>query len=41
MDQYYDSLDEGFKPIVPYIFQIPKGSITSLPCSDHSYISTL
>lgn len=36
MDQYYDSLDEGLKPIVPYIFQIPKGSAMSLSCSDHS-----
>ena len=31
MDQYYDSLDEGLNPIVPYIFRIPKGSVTFLP----------
>lgn len=27
MDQYYDSLDEGLEPVIPYIFRVPKGSV--------------
>jgi len=26
MDQYYDSLDEGLEPVIPYIFRVPKGT---------------
>ena len=25
VDQYFDALDEGIEPVVPYIFRIPKG----------------
>ena len=33
MEWYYDALDEGLEPVVPYIFRIPKGktSSSSLP----------
>jgi hypothetical protein len=31
MDWYFDALDEGLEPVVPYIFRIPKGKTSSSP----------
>ena len=29
MDSYFDALDGGLEPVVPYIFRIPKSNVSS------------
>jgi len=34
IDDYFNALDEGIEPIVPYIFRIPKGKTFVFPTYD-------